>query len=102
MHLIDANDKRNRLYVSQEVFDCMQRIPPIDPESLRPQWVSVYDKLPTAGERVLATDGAFVGEMYINSRGQWQRYNVNDSALMMALDILWWQPMPKPPEMKGE
>lgn len=74
----------------------------IDPESLRPQWVSVYDKLPTAGERVLATDGAFVGEMYINSRGQWQRYNVNDSALMMALDILWWQPMPKPPEMKGE
>ena len=37
MHLIDANDKRNRLYVSQEVFDCMQRIPPIDPESLRPQ-----------------------------------------------------------------
>ena len=34
MHLIDASDKRNMLYVSQEVFDCMQRIPPIDPESL--------------------------------------------------------------------
>lgn len=46
MHLIDANDKRNRLYVSQEVLDCMQRIPSIDPESLRPQWVSVYDELP--------------------------------------------------------
>lgn len=41
MRPIDASDKRNRLYVSQEVFDCMQRIPPIDPESLRPQgeWV---------------------------------------------------------------
>lgn len=37
MHLIDASDPKNRLYVSQEVFDCMQRIPPIDPESLRPQ-----------------------------------------------------------------
>ena len=44
MHLIDASDKRNMLYVSQEVFDCMQRIPPIDPESLRPQgeWIDLY------------------------------------------------------------
>lgn len=37
MHLIDASNPKNRLYVSQEVIDCMQRIPPIDPESLRPQ-----------------------------------------------------------------
>ena len=73
----------------------------LNPESLRPQWVSIYDKLPATGERVLATDGAYVGEMYINSRGKWQRYNVNDSALMMALDILWWRPMPQPPKMEG-
>lgn len=33
MHLIDASNPTNRLYVSQEVFECMQRIPPIDPES---------------------------------------------------------------------
>lgn len=45
MRLIDASDKRNMLYVSQEVFDCMQRIPPIDPESLRPQghWIGEAD-----------------------------------------------------------
>lgn len=61
-------------------------------------WISVYDHLPPQGERVLATDGAFVGEMYINKRGQWQRYNVNDSSLMMALDILWWMPLPEPPK----
>ena len=63
-------------------------------------WISVEDRLPPAGERVLTTDGAFVGEMYINKRGKWQRYNVNDSALLMALDILWWMPMPKPPEVQ--
>ena len=44
VRLIDASDKRNLLYVSQEVFDCMQRIPPIDPESLRVQgeWIDLY------------------------------------------------------------
>lgn len=45
MRLIDASDKRNMLYVSQEVFDCMQHIPPIDPERLRPQgcWIGEAD-----------------------------------------------------------
>lgn len=79
------------------IIEMLDSVPTISLE----KWVSVYDKLPSAGERVLATDGAFVGEMYINKRGQWQRYNVNDSVLMMALDILWWLPMPRPPQMKG-
>ena len=61
------------------------------------QWIPVTERLPEQGERVLATDGGFVGELYVNSRGQWQRYNVNDHSLLMALDILWWMPMPKPP-----
>lgn len=64
------------------------------------RWVPVEERLPETGKRVLATDGGFVGEFYVNSRGQWQRYNVNDLSLMMALDILWWMPLPEPP--KGE
>jgi hypothetical protein len=64
------------------------------------EWTSVKDRLPEPGVRVLATDEEFVGEFYINKRGQWQRYNVNDVALLMALDILWWKPLPQPP--KGE
>ena len=64
------------------------------------EWISVDDRLPEQGERVLATDGGFVGELYVNSRCQWQRYNVNDHSLMMSLDILWWMPLPLPP--KGE
>ena len=64
------------------------------------RWIPVTERLPEPGERVLATDGGFVGELYVNSRGQWQRYNVNDHSLLMALDILWWMPIPEPP--KGE
>ena len=75
--------------------------------TLTPQneWVSVYDRLPEPGERVLATDCGFVGEFYINKRefyinkrGKWQRYNVNCSELLMALDILYWMPLPKSPK----
>ena len=62
-------------------------------------WVSVYDRLPEPGERVLATDCGFVGEFYINKRGKWQRYNVNCSELLMALDILYWMPLPAPPDL---
>ena len=61
-------------------------------------WISVEDRLPEPGERVLATDCGFVGEFYINKRGKWQRYNVNCSELLMALDILYWMPLPKSPK----
>ena len=62
------------------------------------EWVSVDEKLPEPGERVLATDCGFVGEFYINKRGKWQRYNVNCSEMLMALDILYWMPLPKSPK----
>ena len=54
------------------------------------------------GERVLATDGYFVGEFYINGRGKWQRYNINNYLLMVAFDILYWMPLPEPPKEEGE
>lgn len=82
--------------------DCLMRVrsmvhsaPTLTPPN---EWVSVDEKLPEPGERVLATDCGFVGEFYINERGQWQRYNVNCHALLMALDILYWMPLPAPPK----
>lgn len=72
-------------------------IPALTPPN---EWVSVYDRLPEPGERVLATDCGFVGEFYINKRGKWQRYNVNCSELLMALDILYWMPLPAPPDRR--
>lgn len=85
--------------------DCLMRVrsmvhsmPTLTPPN---GWVSVEERLPEPGERVLATDCGFVGEFYINKRGQWQRYNVNCSELLMALDILYWMPLPEPPEKEG-
>lgn len=73
MHLIDASDPNNRLYVSQEVFDCMQRIPPIDPESLIQYHVDelsrtfhyrvVKDKLKKQGCWIGEADGYADGEL---------------------------------------
>lgn len=67
----------------------------------RSRWVPCSERLPNPGERVLTTDGAFVGEMYINKRGQWQRYNVANHETLMALDILAWMPLPEPPKEGG-
>ena len=77
-----------------DILDIIDDFPTLTPPN---EWVSVYDRLPEPGERVLATDCGFVGEFYINKRGKWQRYNVNCSELLMALDILYWMPLPAPP-----
>ena len=79
------------------VIEDIRSMPTLTPPN---EWVSVYDRLPEPGERVLATDCGFVGEFYINKRGKWQRYNVNCSELLMALDILYWMPLPAPPDRR--
>jgi hypothetical protein len=66
------------------------------------KWISVKERLPEAGERVLATDGYFVGEFFLNRRGQWLRYNISDCLLVASLDILHWMPLPEPPKEEGE
>ena len=81
----------------ESVLEWAQTLPTLTPLN---EWVSVYDRLPEPGERVLATDCGFVGEFYINKRGKWQRYNVNCSELLMALDILYWMPLPAPSDRR--
>lgn len=99
-NLLRYNELRERILSKfLEVFDTGGRLemPTLTPPN---EWVSVYDRLPESGERVLATDCGFVGEFYINKRGKWQRYNVNCSELLMALDILYWMPLPAPPDCR--
>lgn len=62
------------------------------------RWIPCSKALPNTRERVLATDGVFVGEMCINKRGQWERYNVTNYETLMSLDILAWMPLPEPPK----
>ena len=40
-----------------------------------PQWISVEERRPEPGKRVLATDGIFVGEAYRTSADTWRRYD---------------------------
>ena len=88
----EENDFSQQIEVILKIVDMQPTLtPPYE-------WVSVDEKFPEPGERVLATDCGFVGEFYINERGQWQRYNVNCHALLMALDILYWMPLPKSPK----
>lgn len=84
-------------WLIDQVLHDIQVMPTLTPPN---EWVSVDEKLPEPGKRVLATDCGFVGEFYINERGQWQRYNVNCHALLMALDILYWMPLPAPPDRR--
>ena len=99
-NLLRYNELRERILSKfLEVFDTGGRLE-MPTLTLPNEWVSVYDRLPEPGERVLATDCGFVGEFYINKRGKWQRYNVNCSELLMALDILYWMPLPAPPDCR--
>ena len=93
---IVKKDKVASELLEQVLYD-IQHMPTLTPPN---EWVSVDDRLPEPGERVLATDCGFVGEFYINKRGKWQRYNVNCSELLMALDILYWTPLPAPPDRR--
>ena len=90
---LQDNDQQSADVISDVILQ-LDDMPTLTPPN---EWVSVYDRLPEPGERVLATDCGFVGEFYINKRGKWQRYNVNCSELLMALDILYWMPLPAPP-----
>lgn len=96
-HCDEKNADPRLLNGVESVLEWAQTLPTLAPLN---EWVSVYDRLPEPGERVLATDCGFVGEFYINKRGKWQRYNVNCSELLMALDILYWMPLPAPPDRR--
>ena len=70
-------------------------------------WISVKDELPDFGERVIVTDGAFVGEAYLNSKGKWIRYNGTaigdgDVEQLLGIKITHWLPMPVPPKKEKE
>lgn len=93
---LQDNDQQSADVISDVILQ-LDDMPTLTPPN---EWVSVYDRLPEPGERVLATDCGFVGEFYINKRGKWQRYNVNCSELLMALDILYWMPLPAPPDCR--
>ena len=59
-------------------------------------WISVKDRLPRCGDRVIMTDGVFVCEAFLSISGKWVRNGIG----WIESEITHWMPMPNPP--KGE
>lgn len=60
--------------------------------------ISVKEKKPEPGERVLATDGIFAGEAYRTSANSWYRHTGfpwRDG--VTGRTVAYWMPMPEPP-----
>ena len=77
----------------------MRQLIDIQP-TLTPQneWVSVENAVPDPGERVLATDGTFVGEAYRTSANTWYRHTGFPWRDCLQSIVTHWMPLPAPPE----
>lgn len=63
-----------------------------------PQWISVEDRHPKTGTRVLATDGVFVGEAYRTSADTWRRYDGIAMRDCLGSIVAHWMPLPEAPK----
>ena len=62
-----------------------------------PQWISVEERRPEPGKRVLATDGVFVGEAYRTSANTWRRYDGIAMRDCLGSVVTHWMPLPGAP-----
>ena len=62
------------------------------------RWISVDDRHPKPGTRVLATDGVFVGEAYRTSADTWRRYDGIAMRDCIGSVVTHWMPLPEAPK----
>lgn len=87
----------------REAADLIERLT-AERDALRekvPRWISVDDRHPKPGTRVLATDGVFVGEAYRTSADTWRRYDGIAMRDCIGSVVTHWMPLPEAPE-EGE
>ena len=89
--------------LSSAIHEIIDRQPTIDPESLRPEWVNVKDRLPEENKDVLVFTE--LGKMAIGFYGgnniYWHLYVGDNSEGGYELNgekITHWAQLPKPPE----
>lgn len=63
-----------------------------------PRWISVDERHPKPGTRVLATDGVFVGEAYRTSADTWRRYDGIAMRDCIGSVVTHWMPLPEAPK----
>ena len=61
-----------------------------------PKWISVKERLPRCGERVLVTNDGSVWEAYLSISHKWVRQE-----FVWAAKVTHWMPLPEPPK-EGE
>lgn len=62
-----------------------------------PEWISVEKRKPEPGERVLLSDGVYIGEGWLSDNGILCRYVGRPIKSLLGIDITYWMPMPVPP-----
>lgn len=67
-----------------------------------PRWISVDDRHPKPGTRVLATDGVFVGEAYRTSADTWRRYDGIAMRDCIGSVVTHWMPLAEAPAAAEE
>ena len=80
------------------VIEDIRSMPTLTPPN---EWVSVEDAVPDPGERVLATDGIFVGEAYRTSADSWHRHTGfpwRDG--VTGRTVKYWMLLPAPPDSR--
>ena len=82
--VIQGSDEASWL-LGQVLYD-IKAMTTIDPESLRPRWIPVSDRLPETGE-VLATNGDVIAVAPASCVRRKDTY------------ITHWMPLPEPPEV---
>lgn len=63
-----------------------------------PQWISVEQKLPELGTRVIATDGVFVGEAIFARDSRWSGYGGGILRDCIGSVVTHWMPLPPVPK----
>lgn len=61
-------------------------------------WISIEERLPGCGERVLATDDVFVGEAYRTSAKSWYRMTGFPWREAYGTVVKRWMPLPEAPK----
>lgn len=96
--LFDSEDCRGDMMVG--AADLIERLT-AENTALRekvPQWISVEERRPEPGKRVLATDGVFVGEAYRTSADTWRRYDGIAMRDCLGSVVTHWMPLPEASE----
>lgn len=90
-NLTDIYGNGNRLVYLNDVLDLIDEQPTLTPPN---EWVSVENAVPDPGERVLATDGTFVGEAYRTSANTWYRHTGFPWRDCLQSIVTLWMPLP--------